>query len=93
MGSGGDRCLRALRCEHDHCVVTRSVASGMGAVTGVDWRAHPGYKFSFQFPIQLKVLNSKWKPSLAPQILKLYMLLDLNILNNFINWVDFKFST
>jgi hypothetical protein len=34
MGSGGDRRLRALRYERDHRTVTRSVASGMGVVTG-----------------------------------------------------------
>jgi hypothetical protein len=99
MGSGGDRCLCALRHEGGHRAVTRSVASGMGVVTGahgwkpawaVDWWARPGYKFSFQFPIQPKFVNFKWKPSLAPKIFNLCMWLDLNILNNFLNWVDFN---
>jgi hypothetical protein len=29
----------------------------------------------------------------VPKILKLCMRLELNILNNFFNWVDFKFPT
>jgi hypothetical protein len=46
---------------------------------------------NFQTP--LKIVNPKKKPSLAQKIFKLCVLLDLNILNNFISWVDFKFST
>jgi hypothetical protein len=45
---------------------------------------------NFQTP--LKLLNSERKPSRAPNILKLCMWLDLNILNNFLDSDDFKFS-
>jgi hypothetical protein len=49
------------------------------------------FKLFFEIQTQFKLVNSKWKTSIAPKIFKLFMGLDLNILNNIQNWVDFKF--
>jgi hypothetical protein len=46
---------------------------------------------NFQTP--LKLANTKRKPSPIQKIFILCMRLCLHILNNFLNWVDFKFST
>jgi hypothetical protein len=40
---------------------------------------------------QLKLVNLDPVPSRGLKLFKLCMRLDLNILNNFLNWVDFKF--
>jgi hypothetical protein len=48
------------------------------------------------FPIfqkQLEIVNSKQTSFGAPKILKLCMMVDLSILSNFFNWVDFEFPT
>jgi hypothetical protein len=57
IGSGGDRCLCALRRECGHCAVTD--AHGYKPVWATDWWARPSYKFTFKFPIQLNFVNLK----------------------------------
>jgi hypothetical protein len=47
----------------------------------------------FNIQNQLKLAHLKQMPSKCSKILKLGKGLDLNILNNFLNWVDFKFPT
>jgi hypothetical protein len=57
-------------------------------------RPNTPVKFEFfLYSNYLKIVNSKWKPSLDLKIFRLCMVLYRNILNNFLNWVDFKFST
>jgi hypothetical protein len=55
--------------------------------------ASPDLNIFSTIETQLKHVNSELKLSHAPKILKLCMRLDFNILNNFLHWVDFKFST
>jgi hypothetical protein len=40
-----------------------------------------------------KLWNTKWKPTWCLKIFQLGMVVELNILNNFSTWVDFKFPT
>jgi hypothetical protein len=56
-----------------------------------DMRTPRGFTF-FQF-IQnwLKIVKSKWMPYFAPTFPNFCMTLDWNILNNFLNYDDFKF--
>jgi hypothetical protein len=63
-----------------------------GLDRGADEWASPGLKFFFQIQNKLKILKSKQTPSVAQKISKFCVRLDLNILNNFLNWVDFKFK-
>jgi hypothetical protein len=63
-----------------------------GLDRGTDEWASPGLKFFFQIQNKLKILKSKQTPSVARKISKFCVRLDLNILNNFLNWVDFKFK-
>jgi hypothetical protein len=79
--------------------VPRSLTGG--AMVGLNWLgtvAHgPGpihliQQFSINSNLIRFVKYKTWS-SRAQKILELCMGLDLNILNNFLNWVGFKFST
>jgi hypothetical protein len=80
-------------------VVTTAVArSGVtlwgeskGARSLMRWPS-PFYPFpnKFQIPPNFKI---QYKSLPSSKISKLCMKLDLNILNNFPNWIDFKFPT
>jgi hypothetical protein len=50
-------------------------------------------KYFSKIQTQLKIVTLNPVPSRCPKILKLYMEIDLNILNNFFDWVDLKFPT
>jgi hypothetical protein len=76
--SGGDSC-----CLNAGRAVRKRSLTGGPAQFGI-------------FPIfqkQLEIVNSKQTSFGAPKILKLCMMLDLSILSNFFNWVDFEFPT
>jgi hypothetical protein len=83
--NGGDR----VGGERHECGDWRTRLKPAGLLTG---GPGPVKKYYFQIPIQLNLVNSKWKPFLAPRILKFCMGLDLHIQNNFLNWVNFKFA-
>jgi hypothetical protein len=85
--------MHALRRECSHRMVTGSVASDMGVVTGARGWKPLGNLFFLNFQTPLKFVDSKRKPYLVPKIFKLFVQRHLNILNNFLHWDDFKLST
>jgi hypothetical protein len=58
------------------------------SITGTGWWGRPNLN---SFQISTKFCNLIQMHSRSPKIFKLGMMLHLNRMNNFINWVNFKF--
>jgi hypothetical protein len=85
----GRRRLAATGAEHCPCGERDCPGQSKQKRAAERW-AQPS-KIYFQTP--LKIANSKRKPFLALKIFKLCRRLNFIIWNNFLNWVNFKFST
>jgi hypothetical protein len=84
----GEHGHREQGCAQDRAIVP-SGQNGNRPLTG-----GPGPVNIFSnFQTPLRFANSKRKYFLALKIFKLCTLLDFQILNNFLNWVDLEFST
>jgi hypothetical protein len=75
---------RSVRTCDGHCRFSGSaVALGRAQFTV------PNH-FSF-IPIASKLCNSNYLPSHGPKIFKLCKVLDLNMVKNFVHWINFQF--
>jgi hypothetical protein len=88
--------------EHGHHAVTGSVACGVGAVNGVRGQIPLGRRlvlptqlnrYYFKFPNSTQTCKLKREDFPCFKNIKFCMRLDLKILINFVNWVNFKFSS
>jgi hypothetical protein len=94
MGGGGQSCGRGRLAETVPGACGRDGGGGrVPRCRDAAMWAWPLLNFPLKIQNQLKLVNYKIHSSLTPKIFKLCMGLYLNIMNNFLHLVNFKFST